>query len=320
MLATVAVVLLSTLLATWLVLKYLQRNAIFDTPNERSSHVGLVPRGGGLAVVAVLAVAWAVLAMPENRIEIATVLVAMLLLAGVSWVDDLKSLPPWIRLVAQAAAVLPVLVWLAPKGPIFQGLLPGPIDLALSGLIWLWFINLFNFMDGIDGISGVEAASIGAGITLIASQTPSAGLDPMLAMTVAAAAVGFLWWNWHPAKIFLGDVGSVPLGFLLGWLLLNLASDGYWAPALILPLYYLADATITLGRRAARRERVWEAHREHFYQRAVQAGRSHAAVSLGVAACNAVLLGLAVLSLTSPWIALAAAGAVVSLFLFWLSR
>lgn len=319
MIAAVAIVFVATLLATGLILKYLQRNAIYDRPNERSSHTGLVPRGGGLAVVAVLAVAWAILTTPENRVEIGTVLAAALVLAGVSWIDDLRSLPPSIRLVAQAAAVLPALVWLAPKGAVFQGLLPGSVDIALSGLIWIWFINLFNFMDGIDGITGVETASVGAGITLIASQTPNFGLDPIFSVTVAAAAVGFLWWNWHPAKIFLGDVGSIPLGFLLGWLLLNLASDGYWAAALILPLYYLADATITLLRRAARGERVWEAHREHFYQRAVQSGRGHAKVSIGVGGCNAMLLGFAVLSLTWPWVAFAAAAAVVCIFLFWLS-
>lgn len=320
MLIAAATVLIATLAATGLVLKFLRRHAIFDHPNKRSSHTGLIPRGGGIAVVAVLMVTWAIVSTPDNRFEIGTVLLAALLLAGVSWIDDLRSLAPGIRLLAQAAAVLPALVWLDTKGPVFQGLLPGPLDLAIAGLAWLWFINLFNFMDGIDGITGIETAFIGAGIALIAGQTPGFGLDPILPATVCAAAIGFLWWNWHPAKVFLGDVGSVPLGFLLGWLLLNLASDGYWAAALILPLYYLADATITLLRRAARRERVWEAHREHFYQYAVQNGRSHATVSTGVGACNAALLGLAFLSLTWPWIALFTAAATVALFLFWLSR
>ena len=175
-------------------------------------------------------------------------------------------------------------------------------------------------MDGIDSITGVEAGCIGIGIALIAMQFPSFSIDPLLPTAIAAAAIGFLWWNWHPAKIFLGDVGSVPLGYLLGWLLLNLASSGFWAPALILPLYYLADATITLVRPAARGERVWEAHREHFYQRAVQGGRSHAQVSTGVGLCNVALLGLAALSLAWPLPALAAAFATVVAFLIWLSR
>src|SRR3546814_9909535 len=144
---------------------------------------------------------------------------------------------------------------------------------------------------------------------LLALPMPGAGPPAALFLgaSIAAAAAGFLWWNWHPAKVFLGDVGSVPLGFMLGWLLLGLAAAGHWAPALILPLYYLADATITLACRALRRERVWRAHREHFYQRAVQRGRSHATVSRAVFGVNACLAALALASLTAPWMALVAA-------------
>src|SRR5262249_59322582 len=107
----------------------------------------------------------------------------------------------------------------------------------------------------------------------------------------AAASVGFLVWNWAPARIFLGDVGSVPLGYLLGFLLLALAWSGYWKIALILPLYFLADATITLCRRLVRGERVWRPHRTHFYQRAVQRGLGHADVVLRVIAANLLLIG-----------------------------
>src|SRR5690606_27746163 len=130
-------------------------------------------------------------------------------------------------------------------------------------------------------------AAIGLGVALFAG---AAGGEPALValgLAVAGAAFGFLPWNWQPARIFLGDVGSVPLGYALGWLLLSLAAAGAWAAALILPLYYLADATLTLMRRLARGERVWQAHREHFYQRATQAGRSHAAVVSLVAAAAA---------------------------------
>ena len=320
MLAATATVFFATVAATGLVLKLLRRHAIFDRPNERSSHTELTPRGGGIAVVAILVLTWGVLASPESQLQVFTIIAAVILLACVSWVDDLKSLSPGIRLIAQIVAILPAMLWLHGKSPIFQGIVPEYLDLILAGLIWIWFINLFNFMDGIDGISGVEAAAIGAGIAIVAIQAPAAGIDPRLAATIAAGAIGFLCWNWHPAKVFLGDVGSVPLGFLLGWLLLNLASSGAWAAAAILPLYYLAAATITLTRRGLRGEKVWHAHREHFYQRAVQNGRSHAVVSIGVALCNVVLIGLAVLSIAAPWLALAIAAATVIVFLGWLSR
>ena len=147
------------------------------------------------------------------------------------------------------------------------------------GLGWVWFINLFNFMDGIDGISGVECLGIGLGVAVIAALDGVPSGHGSLGICLAAAAAGFLIWNWHPAKVFMGDVGSVPLGFLIGWLLLDMAAAGAWAPAVILPAYYLADATITLLRRLLRGAAPWQAHRDHFYQQATQAGRSHARVA-----------------------------------------
>ncbi len=318
MILAAAAVLIATIAGTGLVLYFLRRHAILDHPNARSSHAIPVPRGGGIAVVAVLITAWVALAAPVFSTEFLIILAGALGLAVVSWIDDLRSLPAGIRLLAQAAAVLPASIWLT--GPVFQGWLPAPLDTAATVLIWLWFVNLFNFMDGIDGISGIEAACVGGGTALIAWLAPAAGLDPVFGLTLAAAALGFLAWNWHPAKIFLGDVGSVPLGFLLGWLLLKLAESGHWAPAIILPLYYLADATITLLRRARRGERVWQAHREHYYQKAVQRGLSHATVSAAIGTANLMLLGIAVFSIHSPWPALAGATAIVAALLIWLSR
>jgi UDP-N-acetylmuramyl pentapeptide phosphotransferase/UDP-N-acetylglucosamine-1-phosphate transferase len=136
-----------------------------------------------------------------------------------------------------------------------------------------------------------------------------------MAVVMVAAALGFLVWNWHPAKIFLGDSGSVPLGYLLGWLLLSAASHGHWAAALILPAYYLTDASITLVRRALRGERLWEAHRQHFYQKAVQGGAGHARVASLILLANAILVLLAWLSETHRLPALLGAAAAVALLL-----
>ena len=181
-------------------------------------------------------------------------------------------------------------------------------------------MNLFNFMDGIDGLAGGEAASIGAGLALVASL---GALDPALALyglAAAGAALGFLMWNWHPAKLFMGDVGSVPLGFTLGWLLLVLAASGLWVAALLIPAYFLADATFTLLRRLAEGKKVWQAHREHFYQKATQRGRNHAQVVRLVLALNAALLLLAVASLALGWTVLPAGAAAVVLLLALLAR
>jgi UDP-N-acetylmuramyl pentapeptide phosphotransferase/UDP-N-acetylglucosamine-1-phosphate transferase len=280
-------------LGTGALIPVLRRAAVLDRPNERSSHQRPTPRGGGLAPVAAILLAWiasvaAGLAAPSMLL----VITGAMLLAAVSWLDDVGGLPPATRLFAQAAAVLCGMLAEIPAGPVFQGWLPAELDVIVAALLWLWFVNLFNFMDGIDGLAGSEAAAIATGLFLFASW--GVEQDPALAALAAAivgAATGFLVWNWAPARIFLGDVGSVPLGYLLGFLLLDLAARGRWKLALILPLYFLADATITLLRRLARRERVWQAHRQHFYQRAVQRGLGHAAVTIRVIAANLLLIG-----------------------------
>jgi len=221
-------------------------------------------------------------------------------LALLSFVDDLRGLPVAARLAAHFVAALVALALFPRDGLVFQGLLPLPLDRAAAALLWVWFVNLYNFMDGIDGITGVETVCIGLGVAIVSLVS---GHDfAALALVPVAVALGFLRFNWQPASVFLGDAGSVPLGYVMGWLLLVLARDGLWAPALILPLYYLADATVTLVRRARRGEALWRAHRDHFYQRAVR-GNDHAAVARLVLAGDAVLAALALLALAQPLIA-----------------
>ena len=315
-------VLAASLSGTRLVLWLLSRRSILDLPNERSSHRVATPRGGGLAVVPVLIVAWLAIgaAGTPDQTPASLVLCGVALGLGVvSWIDDLKGLLVAWRLVAQAVVVAVAVLAVPGGGPYFGDLLPAGFDAFAAGLLWLWFINLSNFMDGIDGLAGAETASLGAGVAVVGV---IAGLDDvtvLYGLTALAAALGFLKWNWRPARIFLGDVGSVPLGFLLGWLLLDLAAQGYWASALILPLYYLADASITLIRRGLRGAPVWRAHREHFYQRAVDQGRRHDTVVGAVVRANLGLIVLAALAaLDWQWPALAGAAAVVSALLFHL--
>ncbi|HYM30413.1 MAG TPA: hypothetical protein VEU47_03890 [Candidatus Cybelea sp.] len=302
--------------ATGGVLALLRRRAILDHPNERSSHSVPTPRGAGLAVIPVLALAWVAIGL-DFRAGIALALGVAL--AAFSWADDLKGVPVALRLLVQAAAVIIGVTTLPEGAQVAQGLLPPILDRVLAVLAWLWFVNLFNFMDGIDGISAVEAIGIGAGLTIVAVVSGDRGHMPLYGLALAAATAGFLLWNWPPARIFLGDVGSVGLGYLLGWLLLRLAAAGYWAPALLLPLYYLGDATLTLGRRLIAGERVWQAHRSHFYQQAARRFASHARVSLSIAAVNAALIALAAWSALDAGVTVAAllAGAVLVGGLLW---
>ena len=310
--------LAAALAATALLGRLLGRHAILDRPNARSSHTEPTPRGGGIAVVAVTAAAWGY-AGPSR--EAAVVLLLGIALAALSWVDDLRGLSVRIRFPLQAVAVAAGIFALGAKGRVFQGILPLVPDRLLAGLAWLWFLNLFNFMDGIDGISGIEAAALGIGVALIAG-TAAQGLA-LDGLCLAGAAAGFLVWNWPPARIFLGDVGSVPLGFWLAWLLIVLALRGHWAAALLLPLYYLGDATLTLLRRLARRERVWQAHREHFYQRAARRFGAHAPVTLRIAALDVALIALSLAGERLPaarWPAVAGGFVLVALLLWHFGR
>ena len=312
-------VLVGTLLLMRPVLDWLKRRAILDRPVERSAHRVPVPRGGGLVVVPCVLAAWLALAL-LGEVPAGTVVIALAAaaLAALSWRDDVRGLPIALRLAAHAIAVALGLAVVPPT--VFQGLLPPLVDRAATALLWLWFLNAYNFMDGIDGITGIETAAIGLGLAVVAARAPPGDGEILLALALAAGALGFLRWNWHPAQIFLGDVGSIPLGYLAGFLLLALAARGLWAPALILPLYYLADAGITMARRAVNGERFWEAHRRHFYQRALASDGDHGAVARIVLAGDILLLVLAGLAAAYPWPALAAAAPVVAAMLVLMER
>lgn len=314
-------VFVATLWLTGVVLGWLRRRAILDHPVERSSHRIPVPRGGGIAVMAVLVAAWLALLAAGTLAPVVAVLVgASAALAALSWRDDLAGLPILLRLLAHIAAVA-VGLSLLPETRLLPGLLPLWLDRLAAGLLWVWFVNLFNFMDGIDGITGVETAALGLGTALVLALAGATDDGTaIMALTVGAAGAAFLAWNWHPARLILGDVGSVSLGYVLGWLLLHLAGRSLWAPAVILPLYYLADASLTMVWRIFRRESFWQAHRRHFYQRAAARDGNHAAVARLVAGGDAALVALALLAVSRPFLALVLAIAVVAVMLAWMER
>jgi UDP-N-acetylmuramyl pentapeptide phosphotransferase/UDP-N-acetylglucosamine-1-phosphate transferase len=305
---------LFSLLGTRLTILGLRRRQILiDIPNARSNHAQPVPRGGGIAVTFALVVFFLLI---EPNFPLA---LGLMLLAGISLVDDWIRLAPLTRLVVQLLAVGVMLPQIDVQ--LVAGL-PHWLNLALVAVVWIWFINLFNFMDGIDGLAAGEAITVGLGILLVAvlTETFSDTLS-LQALVLLCAAAGFLWWNWHPAKIFLGDVGSIPLGFAIGYLLLTLAGEGYGVAALILPAYFVADSTITLARRAWKREKIWLPHSQHFYQQAVRGGKSHARVVEIVLGVNLMLMALAAFSILDggmDWLYLSVAyGMVVAVMWFF---
>ena len=308
-------------LAVGRVLAWLRRRAILDRPNARSAHSVPVPRGGGIGLMIALLPALTILWLTEPGVHWrhALVVTAALLLAAISWADDRRTLAPLPRLATHCLAAAVAMMALPADALILQGLVPLWPDRVLGALAMIYFINIFNFMDGIDGITGIETVTIGVGAALVAWFGQAHATLPVEALILAAIALGWLVWNWHPAKLFLGDVGSVPLGFLIGWLLLRMAADGAWIAALALPAYYLADSSQTLLRRTLRGDKPWQAHQEHAYQKAVQAGLDHTQVCLRILACNLGLIALAVLAERVHW-AIGVAGAPILAFGFtaWL--
>lgn len=314
----------ATVVFVGITLRILRRHAILDQPNERSSHQIPTPRGGGWGVVLALLPLWSgILWLMQAPGHWPLVMAGAVLLVTISWLDDLYDLPARWRLLAQMIAVIAGLYALPAGFTLTAGFLPRWLEYAAMLVGWLWFLNLYNFMDGIDGITGTETASIGGGLVLLAILSPL-GLNfpalPMLAIVLMGVALGFLYWNWHPAKLFMGDVGSITLGYLVAWLLLMTAgSNAFWA-ALILPLYYCLDASITLIRRAIQRKPIWQAHREHFYQRALQNGKSHATVVRTIMIGNIGLIACAVTSVYVGLLAVIPALLLMAVLLWWLKR
>lgn len=239
------------------------RRLMLDRPNERSLHERPVPRSGGLAIVAGIAAGAAF--APQG---LAATLAMTGALAAVSLADDAFPLPALARFAAHIGAAAAVL--LLDTG------VAEPAALVLLVMAIAWSANLYNFMDGSDGLAG-GMALIGFGAyALAAHQSGHAALAGM-STSIAAASGAFLIFNFPPARIFMGDAGSVPLGFLAGTLGIVGWRDGAWPlwfPMLVFAPF-ACDATLTLLRRALRRERVWQAHREHYYQRLVRMGFGH---------------------------------------------
>jgi len=239
-----------------------------DRPNERSLHATPVPRSGGIALILpVLIAGW--LAAPALHLALA----CAALLAFISFLDDLRPMPALLRLLAHivAAGVL-----------MFAGLPPWPLAVALCTLLGMvWMTNLYNFMDGSDGLAGgMTVAGFGC-YAIVAAAADQTGIA-VVSASIAASALMFLAFNFHPARIFLGDIGSIPLGFLaatlgaIGW------SEGLWSPLVPLLAFspFIADATVTLAKRLLAGEKVWLAHKTHYYQRLIRMGHGHRKTAL----------------------------------------
>jgi UDP-N-acetylmuramyl pentapeptide phosphotransferase/UDP-N-acetylglucosamine-1-phosphate transferase len=267
-------------------------------PNARSSHRQPTPQGGGIAVIAATVVATVLgifILGASFTASLGMAFVSVVVMTCVGAADDVRSLDVAPRLALQALAVLAT-IYALPDDLRVVSFLPLWLERLLLFAGGVWFVNLVNFMDGIDWMTVAEVVPITAAVVVLGCLGALARDTIAVALALCGAMLGFAYFNRPTARLFLGDVGSLPIGLLVGWLLVLVAGTGHFAAALLLPLYYLADATLTLIRRWSNGERVWQAHRTHYYQRATDRGFSVTEVVTRVFAVNVALAVLAVVT------------------------
>jgi len=272
---------------TWLMYGYTQSMGMIDHPNPRSSHSLPVPRGGGLSI-SLIGITVIVLLALRGGIDSggAALAIGLLLVTIAGWVDDRDTLHPALKM---AACMVSGVIFVFGLGSIERVEMAGfvvPLGVLAPLLTMLWvagLANAYNFMDGIDGLAAVQAAiaacTIGVWFALHGSENLA-----LLCYAVMAASLGFLVWNWSPAKIFMGDVGSLFLGAVFAGLAIvgNRTHDIPVGAFVILFSVFIADTGVTFLKRLLAGKKVWQAHREHYYQRAVAAGWSHAQVTIAI--------------------------------------
>jgi Fuc2NAc and GlcNAc transferase len=313
---------------TGLMKAYAQRANLLDLPNQRSSHKVATPRGGGLGIVVVfLSVVFALWLLGD--IEKGTAIAFVLgggMVAGIGFADDHSDVPAGWRFLVQIIAATMVVTMLGGLAEFQLGKLV--VDLGIAGdllavVFMVWFTNAFNFMDGIDGIAASEAICIAGGGLIILSLGEGGAASSLLA-AIGASSLGFLAWNWPPAKIFLGDVGSAFLGFVLMAIAFLTSGDGsvsIWSWLILLGVFFV-DATVTLVTRMLKREDWLSAHRNHAYQKASRHYGSHGRVTIGAITINLVwLFPIAFLATAKPergwWLTLAAWAPLI-VFSLWI--
>lgn len=296
------------------ILPALKRYALAH-PIARSSHRVPTPQGAGFgAMAATIGAAGLVLAISASTAAqgVATVLATAALLAAVGAIDDFKSIPVVPRLLLQAAAVAAMLAAMPAEAQVAP-FVPLSVERAILFLAGLWFVNLVNFMDGIDWISVAEVVPVTATLAIFGLAGYLSPGPAVVAAALCGAYLGFAPFNRPTAKVFLGDVGSLPTGLLLAWCLFDLAAHGQIVAALLLPLYYLVDATWTVMRRLLSGEKIWLAHRSHFYQQATDNGFSVLQVVSHVFVLNIVLALLAGITVAAPALPVQVAALAVGL-------
>lgn len=247
-----------------------------DQPNHRSLHSAPIPRSGGLGIMAGVVVGWGCVWLAVGAAAQIHLLLLALVLSAFSLLDDVRGLPVTWRFAAQI-----IVASLLISGLGQPPLVAGPLAMVAAVLVVVWMTNLYNFMDGSNGLAG-GMAFFGFGFYALAAALGGNPVLALVAASIAVAAAGFLLFNFNPARIFMGDSGSIPLGFLAAAMGLAGWQQGLWSALLPLLVFspFIIDASVTLTRRLLRGEKIWQAHREHYYQRLIRMGVSHKRTAL----------------------------------------
>ncbi len=310
-LAGAAVALITVHFLTGKILPSLKRLGLRDIPNERSSHVETTLRGGGAAVVVGLLTGGLLWSLATGSTVLLPLFAIITFFALLGLLDDLRSgLPVRWRFVAQLVIAAVATWWM---GPVRSLPLPTPLDIPIGEVLSrimtvIWIVaavNITNFLDGIDGYAAAQGLWTGFGVAVYGHACGSASTF-FLGLLLAGSSAGFLPWNWSPARVFLGDVGSYAIGACIALAALTGKDRGDTMLAMaMLSWAFLGDGTLTLFKRLSKKERIWSPHREHLYQQLVQGGRSHSTVVVGMltSAAPVGILGVAGLALEWPLLA-----------------
>lgn len=280
----IALFLLSIIL-TYLIRYYAKKRAILDIPNERSSHITPVPRGGGLGIMILF---FSTLIYFKSSIDtpLLYALFSVIPIATVSLIDDIVTISSRLRILVQSLSAILALCALGGVNNIdfiyFE--LHGEWLNIIAFITIIWLTNLYNFLDGIDGYAGSQAVTVGVGIFLF--------FGSFLGLVIVAISLGFLIFNWYKASIFMGDVGSASLGFIFAIFVFYYREGGDIFISMVLLSLFWFDATMTLMRRFRNSEKLTQAHKKHAYQRLVQSGWSHSRVTMLALAYNFFFLFL----------------------------
>ena len=313
------VVTVSSLLLTRVLIYLMPKFGIVDVPSARRAHSQPTPRGGGLAFVIIFSTALPLFEyhLAATTVHSVEILQIFLPISLISFLDDVSHVKVPLRLFMHVLCALLAMMWLIHPNMILHHHVPMTVDLAVGTFALLTFLNVYNFIDGIDGITVSESIHLSGTILLLCALRydiiPNVDTVILIATIIFGWSFGFIYFNWQPAKIFLGDVGSISIGFLLGICLLTIASTSIklFAACVIAALYYIADGGMTILIRLVKGERIWEPHLQHFFHRSVLKGRSHKRVVKRIMKCNILLMLFAVNALYYPIISIIGAFLVV---------